>query len=34
MLRYAQPSQFSTYPNQNIDTPGLVVLKNQDTNVT
>ena len=26
MLRSAQPSQFSTYPNQNIDTPGLAVL--------
>ena len=28
MLRSAQPSQFSTYPIQNIDIPGLVELKN------
>ena len=27
MLRSAQPSQFSTYPSQYIDTPGLAVLK-------
>ena len=26
MLRSAQPSQFSTYPSQYIDTPGLAVL--------
>ena len=26
MLRSAQPSQFSTYPIQNIDIPGLAVL--------
>ena len=26
MLRSAQPSKFSTYPIQNIDIPGLVVL--------
>ena len=26
MLRSAQPSQFSTHPNQYIDTPGLAVL--------
>ena len=30
MLRSAQPSQFSTYPIQNIDIPGLAVL-DQDT---
>ena len=28
MLRSAQPSQFSTYPSQYIDTPGLAVLIN------
>ena len=27
MLRSAQPSQFSTYPSQYIDTPGLAVLQ-------
>ena len=27
MLRSAQPSQFSTYPSQYIDTPVLAVLK-------
>ena len=29
MLRSAQPSQFSTYPSQYIDTPGLAVLFNE-----
>ena len=28
MLRSAQPNQFSTYPTQNIDIPGLAVLRN------
>ena len=27
MLRSAQPSQFSKYPSQYIDTPGLAVLQ-------
>ena len=27
MLRSAQPSQFTTYPSQNIDIPVLAVLK-------
>ena len=31
MLRSAQPSQFSTYPSQNIDTPVLAVLQSQPT---
>ena len=30
MLRSAQPSQFSTYPSQYIDTPVLAVLLNRD----
>ena len=30
MLRSAQPSQFSTYPIQNIDIPGLAVLNSFD----
>ena len=34
MLRSAQPSQFSTYPIQNIDIPNLAVLKSTHTEHT